>query len=144
MECLRQIGLPQELLQAISCLYSNNEHILKLKGQRFPSFTARGGVRQGCPLSPFGMVMTVLMEDARGMMSDEAKAACTKGELEEILFADDTLLMSGNGSHLEEYMAAVEKCGADYGLQVHWGKVHLVPVGTTQRVRGPSGQPIPP
>ena len=53
------------------------------------------------------MVMTVLMHDARSMLSHAASHACTKGELEEVLFADDTLLISCCGSHLEEYMAAV-------------------------------------
>jgi len=53
-------------------------------------------------------------------------------------------LISKAGPNLEEYMAAVTKCGEQYGLQVHWGKVHLVPVCTTQTVRDPSGDRIPP
>jgi hypothetical protein len=45
--------------------------------------------------------------------------ACALGELEDVLFADDTLLISRTSEHLQEYMAAVTKCGAEYGLQVH-------------------------
>ena len=36
-------------------------------------------------------------------------------------------------------MAAVEQRGADYGLQIHWGKVHLVPVFSARSIwRGAS------
>ena len=83
--------------------------------------------------------MTVLMSDARSMVSADAKRACEKGQLKEVLFADDALLIGANGSHVEEYMTAVTHCGKHYGLQVHWGKVHLVPVCTEQNVRNPSG-----
>ena len=106
----------------------------------------RAGISQGCPLSPFlfGMLMTVLMTDARDSLSQAAKNAVTAGSLEDVLFADDTLLISQTGRHLEEFMTAVTGCGSHYGLQVHWGKVHYVPVCTRQAVRAPDGQLIPP
>jgi hypothetical protein len=59
--------------------------------------------------------------------------------LEDILFADDALLISRHGKHIEEYMAAVEQKGLDYGLQVHWGKIHLVRVCSAEAVKAPSG-----
>ena len=72
--------------------------------------------------------MTVLMTDARSMVSREAKHALDNKSREDVLFADDTLLISSRGEHLEEYMAAVMHCGSQYGLQIHWGKVNYVPV----------------
>ena len=146
LEALRRFGLNEDMLQAVGEIYSNRAFIVVDGGKESTQRPQRSGISQGCPLSPFlfGMVMTVLIQDARSMLSDGAKHACTKGELEEVLFADDTLLISCSGSHLQEYMAAVEKCGADYGLQIHWGKVHLVPVGSEQDIHGPAGQEIPP
>ena len=87
--------------------------------------------------------MTVLMSDAVAMLSDGAKSAYNRGQLEDALFADDTLLISSAGTHLEEYMAAVEKKGGDYGLQMHWGKVCLIRVGADTPVHKPRGEHIP-
>ena len=87
--------------------------------------------------------MTVLMTDARAALSAEARHAYDKEELEDALFADDTLLISRCSGHLEEYMARVEEKGRDYGLQMHWGKVCLVRVGfASHQVHTPQGEPI--
>ena len=64
--------------------------------------------------------MTVLMTDARDKLSQSAVLAT--GDLEDILLADDTLLISMSGHHVEEYMAAVTACGSQYGLQIHWDR----------------------
>jgi hypothetical protein len=39
-------------------------------------------------------------------------------------------------------MNIVTKVGAEYGLQVHWGKVHLVPIRTDQPIFAPGGERI--
>ena len=62
--------------------------------------------------------------------------------MEDVLFADDTLLIGRSSEHIEEYMAAVEAKGMDYGLQVHWGKVHLVGVCSAASIKSPTGDEI--
>eukprot|EP00973_Karenia_brevis_P044169 6119247-Karenia_brevis.AAC.1 len=80
------------------------------------------------------------MTDAKAMLSEAAQNAYERGDLEDVLFADDTLLISRCGAHIEEYMTAVEQRGKDYGLQIHWGKVCFVPVRSRTPVRSPNGQ----
>ena len=41
-------------------------------------------------------------------------------------------------------MAAVTRCGSEYGLWVHWGKVHLLSICCDQSVRTPAGTALRP
>jgi len=146
---LARFGLNESMLASIAEIYSTRRFTVSDGGVESTSRSQQAGISQGCPLSPFlfGMVMTVLMSDARGKLSPNAQQACSEGGLEDVLFADDTLLISNSGAHIEEYMAAVESCGRDHGLQIHWGKVHLVAVGSnssSSSVRAPSGDVIRP
>lgn len=58
---LELIGEPGYIRQAMSHFYVNCMHDLILEGRLCPSFTARSGVRQGCPMSPSVYVMVTDM-----------------------------------------------------------------------------------
>ena len=105
---LARFGVNETMLEAIQEIYSSRSFVVQDEGHESGKRPQRAGISQGCPLSPFlfGMLMIVLMADASGSLSDDAKNA----------FADDTLLISKTGKHLGEYMSAVEKSGMDYGL----------------------------
>ena len=136
---LERFGLNESMLQAVGEIYNDRQFHVRDEGVMSSTRPQRAGISQGCPLSPFlfGILMTVLMTDAQAKLGNEAKAAYERHELEEVLFADDTLLISRCGSHINEYMNAVTKTGAEYGLQVHWGKVHLIPIRTDRPVYAP-------
>ena len=134
---LRRFGINEDMLTAIEGIYKNRFFNVRDGGHHSKLHPQRAGISQGCPLSPllFGIVMTIVMEDARKRLGASARHACSKGDLSDALFADDTLLISVSAKHLEEYMAAITYCGAQYGLQVHWGKVHLLNVQSKETVR---------
>ena len=125
---LKRFGISDAMLTAIGEIYENRLFTVCDGGVESQSRPQLAGISQGCPLSPFlfGIVMTVIMTDAGQALSTEARLAHSKGDLEDVLFADDTLLISRRGAHLEEYMRVVEEKGKDYGLQMHWGKVALI------------------
>jgi hypothetical protein len=143
---LQRFGLSDSMLAAIREIYTGIFFTVVDSGSESPQHPQRAGISQGCPLSPFlfGMVMTVLMHDAQELLTPGAKHARAMSDLEDVLFADDTLLVGSCGQYVEEYMAAIEKVGFDYGLQIHWGKVNLLAIGICAKVRSPTGQEIVP
>ena len=130
--------------QAIRKIYEQRFFQVRDEGEVSDPRPHKAGISQGCPLSPFlfGILMTVSMTDAEIMLSPEATLAFDNKSLEDVLFADGTLLISSRGQHLEEYMAAVMHCGNHYGLQIHWRKVNYVQVCSEQSIRNPAGQVI--
>ena len=141
---LQRFGVSESMLAVVKDIYKSRVFKVADSGVESGEHPQKAGISQGCPLSPFlfGIVMTVLMSDARGMLSEKAKIACERGELEDVLFADDTLLLGSHGPHVEEYMKTVERAGLEYGLQIHWGKVALVAVGRNVPVHTPEGKEI--
>ena len=63
--------------------------------------------------------MTILMTDAKNSLSPEALEAFGPGNLADVLYADDTLIVGVKGQHVEEYMKTIEQHGKEYGLQPH-------------------------
>ena len=74
--------------------------------------------------------MTVLMHDAKQMLSDAARVAYEKGDLADLVYADDTLLFGVSSKFLEEYLWAVAAAGRRYGLELHTGKLQLLHINS--------------
>jgi sorting nexin-29 len=138
---LRRFGLPQKLLDVIGSIYSGRTFEVSECGNTSGKGHQRSGVCQGCPLSPFlfGILMTILMEDAYKSLPPDAKVAADAGSLYDILYADDTLLVSTCSSYVQMLASAVEQAGARYGMSLHWGKTQALTVGTETKLRRPDG-----
>ena len=102
------------------------------------------GISQGCTLSPllFIVVMSVVMHDAVQMLPPESRQAYDKGDLADLVYADDTLLIGASSKHLQAFLVAVEKAGKYFGLELHDGKFQLLQIQTNERVRSTNGQDL--
>ena len=67
--------------------------------------------------------MTVMMHDAVSMLGETARATYDKGDLADLTFADDALLLGVSRQHVEEFLAAVSTAGKRYGLELHFWKI---------------------
>ena len=89
---LRKKSLPEVLVKAIMSLYEGSRTKVRVGLCLSEEFEVRVGVHQGSVISPliFAIVVDAVTEQAR------------KGILNEILYADDLMLMSENLEDLKE------------------------------------------
>ena len=72
--------------------------------------------------------MSVLIHDAVSLLSPSAKAAYDRGNLADLVYADDTMLLGISAEHLSEYLRAVKLVGERYGMELHTGKFQMISV----------------
>jgi len=146
LSALRRFGLTEHVLGVIAAIYSSREFRVRDCGQESSSRQQRSGMSQGCPLSPFlfVMLMSVLMQDAEDKLPPEDQELLRQGSLAELLYADDTLLLSVSAKSLERFLVAVSNAGAAYGLELHWGKLQLIKVRCSTAVHRPDLSTIEP
>jgi len=77
------------------------------------------------------------MQDAAARLPPQDQDLLRSGALAELLYADDTLLLSISAKSLERFLAAVGSAGAAYGLELHWGKLQLTKVRCNTAVHRP-------
>ena len=83
------------------------------------------------------------MHDAVQSLSPAARAAYDRGDLADLAFADDTLLMGVCSVHLTEFLDAVAISGNRFGLSLHTDKFQLIQVNCNSPVYLPSGAAVP-
>ena len=121
LAALHRFGLPSHVLEIIGAIYSGRRFQVQDCGETSAERVQHSGISQGCPLSPFlfVMIMSVLMVDAVKELPECDKSLLLKGDLSDLLYADDTLLLSVSAPSLERFLEAVSNAGATYGLELH-------------------------
>ena len=138
---LRRFGIPEHILRVIRSIYTGRCFRVSDCGTTSARRPQKAGICQGCPLSPFLFiaVMTVLMHDAYADSGECALQAARKGELYDVLYADDTLLLGSCVGDVEALARAVERAGAEYGMSLHWGKTQALNVRSSEHLHAPDG-----
>ena len=141
---LQRFGLPTKVLNLISAIYTDR----RFKVKDFMGFSTErrqnSGISQGCPLSPFlvVMVMTIVLKDAVAELLVADQKLRLMGKLNELLYADDTLILSVSPKPLERFLTAISTVGARYGLKLHWGKLQLLSIRGQNSIQRPDGSTI--
>jgi len=113
---LDRMGVPDKLKTLIRQLYKNTSYRIKHEDLCSDWYTQDTGIRQGCPLSPylFLIIMTVLFHDVKNKPELAAELAANRipgSQFDEILYADDTILVSTNPVVLQIYLKHIEEEG---------------------------------
>ena len=144
LKALRRFGVPQSFVDIMAAIYRDRTFRVSDCGRTSVKKIQNAGICQGCPLSSFLfiIVMTVLMSDAKAMLSETTQHSVAQNVLFDILYADDTMILGTNSAHVEEFAAAIEQAGKHYGMSLHWGKTQALSIGTPNRIRRPDGTVI--
>ena len=142
--CLRRFGVKGVALNAIESLMQDRRFFVEDCGELSSLRPQLSGISQGCTLSPllFVVVMSAVMHDAVAMLSPAAKAAHERGDLADLVYADDTLLLGSSTCFLEEFLRAVGTAGRTLGMELHDGKFQLLQIRCSGKLRNSRGQPI--
>ena len=136
MAALKRFGLPAGILELIESIYTDRRFQVSSSDGTSQWKAQSSGISQGCPLSPFlfVMLMTVIMEDAIGLLGPADRRHYEDGSLAVVLYADDTLLIGDSAKSLHRLLQAVATVGGRYGLLLHSDKFQLTQTRTAERV----------
>ena len=71
--------------------------------------------------------MTMFILDAKAVFLSKRDPART-GKINELMYADDTLIPAVKNANAEIYRQCIEQAGRMYGLRLNWNKVEVLPV----------------
>ena len=142
IEALKRMDLPSKYIDAIKSLYEEPTFAVKSGDNESTWKRQNTGIRQGCPLSPylFVIVMSVVMKDVHEGMN--CKRGTPRGlDFNEILYADDTVLITNNVRTMNRLLDKTEKCAKYHGIsfnqsifnlharrKTRWAQAHRYPV----------------
>ena len=86
--------------------------------------------------------MTVLLFDASADLRLRMPRSETDVPIDELVYADDTMVVAFSASRAEVYMDCIAQAGGDYGLCFNWRKVEAMPIRCVFNVLKPDGHPV--
>ena len=140
VNAMSRFGIPYHFCSVVRGIYNGRHLMVRDGGVTSGQHPQCFGISQGCPLSPFlfSIVMTLLIQDAKAAFLSRRDPART-GEISELMYADDTLILAVNNEDAEIYMQCIEQAGRMYGLQLNWNKLEVLPVRCEARIKKPNG-----
>ena len=129
----------------MASIYQNRNFFVKEVGIESNISCQHFGISQGYPLSLFlfSIIMTILIQDAKTMMHEiRGSTKSLDEDFDELLFADDTLLIDRDDSNVQFYLECIQKAGREYGLELNFDKFELLAVGGDSAILKEDGTAI--
>ena len=144
LDSLRRFGLPEKITQVVASLMLERRFFVEDCGATSEPRSQKSGISQGCTLSPllFIIMMSALMHDAVSLLSPSAAQAYSQGNLADLAYADDTLLIGASSEHVQEFLSAVAQAGQRYGLELHPDKLQLLQIHGRGKIITDSGTEV--
>ena len=146
---LERMGIDQKLVRLIQCLYLNPRYKVEIEGVASAWHTQHAGIRQGCPLSPylFLIIMTAMFHDIHAqpdLQEQLRKNRIPGATFDEVLYADDTILVSESKVAIQKLLHAIEVESERYGMRLNLKKCEVVQLNSSEDIRFRNGVVVPP
>ena len=145
IETLALFGIPYSFLNIIASLYNQAEFQVQVGPQTSSWAKQKCGIRQGCPLSPylFVLILDVMFTETRSALPSSFKNKHPRGfPFTDILYADDTLLISKSARHLSTFLHTLEKVAKQYGLTLNRSKTVHIPMNAFDNITFETGEVV--
>ena len=102
-QCLSVKGVRSKCLSIFKALYVNPRGRVRVYGQLSPEFSISGGVRQGCPLSPFlfNFVINLILQSSLPVSASCEVELLPGGCLTDMEYADNIALLGSDPSQIQ-------------------------------------------
>jgi len=146
---LERIGIDPKYIRIIKEIYKNPLFNVKFEGQTSETMRQETGIRQGCPLSPylFTIVMSVLFWDVKKERELSRKLRENRvpgASFDEVLYADDTILISTDTRAINEFLKEIETQGEKIGMKLNKDKTEVIVIGKNKNahIKFKNGTPV--
>ena len=141
-KALLRFGVPSEMCDMIAAIYALRKFTIIDHSGQSDVHEQSAGIAQGCHLSPylFIAVQTIMMHDVFQELDLQAEPPYVVTR--DVLYADDTVLVSRYASNLQLLLDRIITEGRTYGLELNWDKTVQMQISTLARVTQPNGSDI--
>ena len=145
-ELLRKYGCPEKFTRMVESLHTGMMAKVKEAGETSHSFPVSNGVKQGCVLAPtlFSIFLSAMLEEAFADFEEgvyiqsrqdadlfnvahfKAKTKSTQILVRELLFADDSALVSHTPEQMQHVIYVFSSASKKFGLQINIKKTEVL------------------
>ena len=149
-KAIKVLGIPDKIINMISEIYREPNYTIVDKDTTTDPRIQRSGIRHGCPLSPYllVMLMTVIMYNSEKGLTEQELEIVENSKLHKqvsgkLFYAGDTIIMAQKAEAVEIVLHRTEAESHKYALKLNQGKCIHIQMNAIYRIHFRQGNTVP-